>query len=235
MALGFAIGTGEGGGGDFLPIVKFDARSGRISKVDRMMGSDPVVTELKAFKAIFDLENIEVGWMLFSAGSAPDLRLVRLGDPWPDQPSPDHKRGARIVLKLSQADGGDVREMCGNSASFLRGIDALHNAYEAGAKANPGKLPVVALKDTVAVVSKGKTMSSTNYEPVFEIVGWKERGDFAPNFRGTPATRASELAMRIADDTRHAAIMEAGRKAIAPATGSTPVKAPAPMDEDEFA
>lgn len=218
MALGFAIGSASGGGGDFLPVVKFDARSGRISKVDRAQGMDPVVTELKAFKAILDMDNLECGWMHFAAGQAPDMRLVKLGDVWPDQPTTDHKRGIRAVVKLSKENGGDLREMCGNSASFLRGFDNLHTEYLEGKDKHPGKLPVIILQDTLAVVSKGKSMSSTNYEPVFQIAAWVDRpSDFVPNLRGGAAAPVA--------------------RAAPPSTGSTPVAAPkaapALVDADE--
>jgi hypothetical protein len=54
-------------------------------------------------------------------------------------------------------------------------MDALHDAFLAGVKANPGKLPVVKLPRTKAIVSAGKAASSTNYEPCWEIVAWVDR------------------------------------------------------------
>jgi hypothetical protein len=39
------------------------------------------------FKAVFDMENIEVGFSKFGAGAAPEHLLVRLGDPMPHKPA----------------------------------------------------------------------------------------------------------------------------------------------------
>ena len=53
MALGFNLGSG-GGGGDFLPIIKYDARAGRLFRVDREDGVSTSVDITRNFKAVFD-------------------------------------------------------------------------------------------------------------------------------------------------------------------------------------
>jgi hypothetical protein len=63
MALGMNYDTS--GGGDFLPIVKYDARAGRIFRVDRLDRVNNPVDITRSFKAVIDLENIEVGWLDF--------------------------------------------------------------------------------------------------------------------------------------------------------------------------
>jgi hypothetical protein len=76
---------------------------------------------------VFDMENIEIGYLLFVAGAAPQSLLAPLGSPMPHKPAGGGwKQGARVMMKLHQSCGGDVREMSGNSASFLRGFDELH-------------------------------------------------------------------------------------------------------------
>lgn len=212
MAIGFTPGNGSA---DFLPILKYDARAGRTFRVDRADGMS-IPTEV-AFKAVVDMENVEVGWMHFMAGAAPDMRLYPLGGVWGDQPSPQHKRGLRVLVKLSKDTGGDVRELASSSASFLRAFDALHDTYLAGAAANPGKLPVVVITKTVPVTSKGSGQSSTNYEPVFAISAWVDRpADLKASPRGgaKPATAAPVAA--------------------APVTGSTIVAAPVPQADREL-
>lgn len=177
MALGLST---ESGGGDFTPVVKFDARAGRMFRVDREQDgggnwNTNNVEITNGFTAVMDLENIEVGWLLFAAGVAPQLTLVKLGQPLPQRPSDQHKQGFRMMMKLGKSSGGDVREIAATSKAVLGAVDDLHTAYEAQKAANPGKLPVVALTGSKAIVSTGKGQSSTNYAPIFEIQKWVDR------------------------------------------------------------
>lgn len=209
MALGLV--TESNGGGDFTPVVKFDARAGRMFRVDREQDSGGQwstnnVEITNGFTAIMDLENIEVGWCLFAAGVAPQLSLVKLGQPLPQRPSDQHKQGFRMLMKLGKSSGGDVREIAATSKAVLGAVDELHNAYEAGKAANPGKLPVVALTGSKPIVSTGKGQTSTNYAPIFEIQKWVDR----PADLGGAATAKQE-------------------EAPAP----KPAPAPAPVDSDE--
>lgn len=193
MGLGFPIETG-GGAGDILPFCKYDSRGGRLTRNDRTQdGSGNYVSSpvdiTRTFRAVIDLANLEVGWMHFAAGQAPQMHLARLGEAFPDEPAgPDKfRRGARLTMKLDKNCGGDVREMSGNSTVFLRGVDELHTAFEAGSLQNPGKLPVVTLPDTKLVTSGSGDKKSTNYQPVFEIVAWVDRpADLQPR-ASTPA------------------------------------------------
>lgn len=168
-----------GSAGSFLPIVKYDARSGRIMRRDRENGENTDVDITKSFKAIFDLENVEIGWLNFPMGSAPQIHMVRYADGVSiDKPEGDgFKRGVRFIVKLSKDCGGDVREMMSNAGAFLDGTKALMEAYERGVKENPGKLPVVAFHDSIAKTSTGGALKTTNYVPVWEITGWVKRPD----------------------------------------------------------
>ena len=222
MALGFTYSTG---GGDFTAIVKYDARAGRIFREDRSQdaggtwGKDSVDLT-GSFKAIFDFENIEVGYIMFPQGGAPDFQMVGLGDPYPQRPSDKHMQGVRFMLKLAKDSAGEaspIRELAGTSAVFRMGIDELHDAYTAQKAANPGKLPIVTLKSTLPVTSGSGTKKSTNYQPVFEIIGWAARPDdlvFVPKARTKQAAQATSAAA-----------------STAPSTGSTPVGAPAKQPE----
>lgn len=165
-------GGGEGG---FLDIVKYDARAGRMFRMDYDGSEKQQVDITKNFKAVFDFENIEVGFIHFAAGSAPDFNMVAFGQPLPAKPSPNHKQGVRFRIKLGKECGGDVREISGTSAAFLRGINKLHDDYMQRQGENSNKLPVVTLADTIPVTSGSGAKSSTNYEPVFEIAGWVAR------------------------------------------------------------
>lgn len=217
MALGFNFGEG-GSGGEIIPIIKFDCRSGRMFRRDRVNGEDNIVDVSRSFKAVFDFENIEVGYINFDTGSAPDFQVVRFGQKQPDRPSEKHKPGVRLLVKLSKELGGDLRELASTARAFLRGIDELHSAYAAGVAANPGKLPVVTLKDTVAITTGEGARKSTNYSPVFEIVGW--------------VARPADLVYKPKNPASVAAPAPAGGP---PATGSTQVSAPALVaDAEDF-
>lgn len=229
MALGLNTAS-SGGNADIIAHVKFDARAGRISRPDRTMNGagqyESNSTDItQTFRAVFDMENIEVGWFHFAAGVAPVSVLVPHGHPIPPKPTPDFKQGARVMLKLGNECGGDVREMTGSSGAFVRGFDALHDDYLAGVKANPGMLPVVKLASANPVKSGSGQHTSTNYEPHFEIVGWVPRPAdlvFVPKAGGAaPAVASPSVAPQ----------------SYAPSTGSTqvgppPAKAPQPALSD---
>lgn len=214
MALGLNYSSG-GGDGNIVPFVKYDARAGRFFRNDRTEQngaySNNPVDITQNFKAVVDLEHVEVGYMKFAAASAPEYLLVALGDPMPQKPAdPKWKQGARVMMKLHQSCGGDVRETTSNAAAFLKGIDELHTAFEAGKAANPGKLPIVILKTTLPIVSGAGQQKSTNYQPVFEITGW--------------APRPVDLVYVAKSNTTQQ--QSTGDKQTAPSTGSTQVGAP---------
>jgi len=209
------------GGGDFLPVLKYDARAGRFFRMDRVDTGSGFATEptdiTPIVKFIADFENVEVGWINFPLGGVPDFKLVPIGSRLPDQPSTDHKNGLRFMLKLSKECGGDkpIREIAGTSKAFLGAIEAVYTQYLAEKVANAGKLPVL----TVDKITPVKSQSSTNYHPTFRISGWAPRGDlvFVPK-SVTPSQASATLA------------------ATAPSTGSTrasaPVAEPAMADDD---
>lgn len=199
MGLGLPVG---GGGGDRTPIIKYDGRAGRIHRIDRSNASGSWETAeveiTRDFQAIFDLENIETGWLNFPAGGAPDIRTVKIGQPMPERPSDKHRSGFKVLMKLGKSIGGDLREMAANAQVSIKGMDALYDAYLAEVQNHPGKLPVVTLADTIQVKSSGKDangqpQSSTNYQPVWKIVAWADRpaelgGEGAAEAKVAPAT-----------------------------------------------
>ena len=163
---------------DFLPLVTYDGRSGRMSRRDRENGETHSTDITRTFKAVFDVENIELGYIKFEAGTAPDFRLTRFADNIPvANPGEGYKKGARFVLKLGKDCGGDVRELAGNSNVFMKAVKKLHGEYLEGVKEHTGKLPVVALKDSYAETVGEGAKRSTNYVPIFEITAWVNRPD----------------------------------------------------------
>jgi hypothetical protein len=225
MALG--LQTESNGGGDFLPVCKYDSRAGRFFRQDKGDNGTASVDITRAFKAVFDFENIEVGWILFATGQAPSFAMVKFGQALPARPNENHSQGFRIAIKLSKDCGGDVREFASTARACLRGIDAIHTQYEAEKAAHPGQLPVVILKDTVPVTSGNGDKKSTNYDPIFEIVSWVNRpADLVYTPRAAPAAKPQT------------AQQPAGGHKSPPATGSTPAAPPAaaaaPPAGDDF-
>ena len=209
----------ESGGGNFLPIVKYDAKAGRMARVDGRGEDRANIDITRNFKAIFDLANIEVGYIKFVAGQAPDFRVSRFADGKSvTDPGEGFKRGVRMVVKLSKDCGGDVRELASNAKAFTKAIKKLMAEYNAGAANNPDKLPVVAMTDSLAETSGEGQKRTTNYVPVFEITAWVKRPE---DLVYEPRNSSSSPSSFSSDDF-----------GAPPSTGSTKVSAPA--DEDDF-
>jgi hypothetical protein len=160
---------------NFTALVKYDARSGKFTRCDREQDDTGWVTKATDitddFEAVFDLENVEVGWVCFTAGGAPDFRMVRLGDDIGERPSDKHREGFRVRVKLSNGAGDDVRELSSTAVALWNALDELHDEYLEDAKKHRNKLPVVSIAETKRVT----TAAGSNYAPVFEITKWVPR------------------------------------------------------------
>jgi hypothetical protein len=213
MALG--LSTGGSGGGEIQPYVNYDAKAGRMFRVDRFQQSDGTwatdkVEITNSVQMVMDLANIRVGWINYTM-QGPVRKLVVLGqEPIPARPEgknsdgkPAFKQGFEIELLLDKASGGGAPRVFGSAAAcVIEAVDELHDAYTSAAESKAGKLPVV----KIAGVQPVKSGQSTNYRPTFAIVNWLER----------PAPLAGSTAAVAAP-------------ASAPATGSTVVPPPAPQ------
>lgn len=220
----FGFSTEPSSGGDFLPIVKYDARAGRMFRVERTNDGSGWATDQEDithnFKAIVDFENVETGWINFATGGAPDFRMVPMGQALPERPSPNHKNGIRFMLKLAKDCGGDkpIREISGQAKVFLNGIEKAFDAYEAEHGNNPGKLPVLVMEGSTPVKTGTGDKQSTNYMPRFKIVGWADRGDLVFQAKGGTAPAQPK---------------PAAPANTPPATGSTRVEPPTQKAESE--
>jgi hypothetical protein len=165
--------SGGGGNGNYI---RFSPQANAWSNQDG---------EFQMEKFVFDIENIQTGWMLIATGIfefAPDDSLGRKGA----QPSPEHKRGFKVTF-FNKAMG--VAEWSANGAGSNMGLEALFKQVQAQAPANAGKLPVVEYKGSrPEKVGKGSTRV-----PMFEVTGWVSRppaladgGGAEPEF-STPA------------------------------------------------
>src|SRR5262249_29707263 len=144
MALGKRKGIGEN-----MPVLKYDARVGRLYTQDRVLenGSWQTVQSdcTDNFEAIFDLANIEVGQINFPKGAPPETKLVRAGETIPDAPGESWKEGLRIIALLP--DEQVPRELLSTAIAVWVAMDALHNAFLKDQTGHPNEVPVVELVD----------------------------------------------------------------------------------------
>lgn len=210
--MGLGLSTG-GTGGEIQPYINYDAKAGRMFRVDRSQQSDGTwatnkVEITNTVQMVMDLANIRVGWVNYTT-QGPIRRFVVLGkEPIPPRPDdknadgkPAFKQGFEVDLLLDKNSGGGAPRVFGSAAGcVIEAMDALHDAYTAAPESKAGKLPVVKISDVQPV----KSGQSTNYKPTFAIVNWLDR----------PAALSGSTAQSAAS-------------ASAPSTGSTVAPPPA--------
>lgn len=196
------------GDGNFTPYAKFDARAGRwFTK-----GADGDIDITDGFTAVFDFEQIEVGWMMFASGVAPsyvvqDISLGVSAKPQGDQ----WKQGFKLNIALpGSIAGGGARELSSTAKALIGVIDRLHTEYANAPEKSQGKLPVLKMNGTTVVETKGPQGVTRNYSPNLAIASWVDRPAALPKKNGVIAAPVSAA------------------PASPPATGSTAVPPPAP-------
>ena len=171
-----SLGKRVGGSGDITPLIKFDARSGVLYRCDRTRAADgewytSQENTTGNFVAVFDMENVQVGWIAFSSGGPPNFVMSPVGADIGNPPGDQHKQGFRLHLKLAKGSGGGVREFASTAGSTWQAIDELHTEFEKERGKHPGELPLVKLGG----VRANKTPKGTSYVPTFKIAGWMAR------------------------------------------------------------
>ena len=94
---------------EFLPTVRFNAREGAFSRVDRKMDSagnsandlTDITEGMVSQGILIDVANIEIGWMKFENGVDITTQHHSLGLPG-SRPSDWHKEGVKLELWLPQ-------------------------------------------------------------------------------------------------------------------------------------
>lgn len=165
--------------------------------------------EFSLEKFVFDIDNVQTGWMLIATGIFEfnaDDSLGRKGA----QPTPEHKRGFKVVF-YNKTMG--VAEWSANGAGSNMGLEALYKQAVAQRLANPDKLPVVEYKGSrPEKVGKGSTRV-----PMFEVTGWVAR----------PAA--------LSDDNTGGFDPEMSAPSVKPAPSKPAPSKPAPsLDDDEM-
>jgi hypothetical protein len=225
-----AFGLPMAGNEDIVPFVKYNAKAGLITRVDRVQTASgwesQEVDITDKFAAVMDLDNIQVGWAYYGP-QGPRRVMVTFGkEPNPPMPTDVdaegkalYKPGFNVRIVLSKACGGGLREFGSNASSVVGVMGELHDAFLAAPERDAGKLPIVKLTGKIPTGSGIKL----NYRPVFEITGWADRpADLVSKTNGTAKPAQSTFTT-------------------APSTGSTvkapPTRAPAPEPEttaDDF-
>lgn len=170
-----ALGIKSEASGDFLPRIQYDAKAGRLFKVDRSQDSagnwQNDIEELGIpCRIAVDLENIEVGWIKLDGGV--DFQMVKVGDPLPPQPSDKHRQGFRVCIY--RKDLG-VRHWNHSAKCVIAQMDELHDAWSAQAGKHKGQIPIVTIEKTVPVTTGQGAKKSTNYAPMLAITDWIDR------------------------------------------------------------
>jgi hypothetical protein len=158
--------------GAFAPRLEYNAKSGRISRVDRTAdGTETMRVDITMTQPAFviDLGSIEIGWLNFQAGTAPTFVTVPYGQPMPERPDRAHKAGFRA--KVWEGRDPTAREFSASAGVTVNAIEALWDQLTAAPEAATGKVPVIRFVNAIPVVA-GK---GTNYAPDFRLVQWIDR------------------------------------------------------------
>jgi hypothetical protein len=148
------------------------------------------------FRAVFDLENLQLGWIAFVKGVGVDAHLLHVGEDYGDRPSDKHQEGVRLLIKTDESLGGEVRELISTWRILWDALDALHTDFVAQASQHPGCLPNVDIVGTREQSSK----SGTILVPVFKIAGWMPR-PFELSVGGIPLVKRAKKGTDTADDS----------------------------------
>jgi hypothetical protein len=216
MAMGLDYSSG---GGDFLPIIKYDARAGRWYIVERELANgqwSSYTKEMGEPTFAMDLHDLEVGWINFTPVN---FAMVGIGNPLPVKPTDKHKQGFRVRV-YNKVIG--VREFAHTAKCVLAAMDKLHDAFVAAGQPRT-KLPVVKMTGTEMRETQSGQGTTRNYEPVLSIVDWIDRPEDWPE-RNAPAQQqasaAPETTSRHVDPPGHGAQTSAPQQQAQPATAS---------------
>jgi hypothetical protein len=164
------LGKRKSASAQYDPVLKFDARNGKIVRCDRVQEGGEWVTvpheiPLADFEAVFDVANLKVGWICFSP---PDFKLVPVGEDYGDPPSDKHKEGFRVRVLLRDGAGDGWHEVSATSIALWDSMSELHGEWEAGHAEHRGQLPVVGVEEMISKT----TAQGTSYRPAFTIKDW---------------------------------------------------------------
>lgn len=160
--------------GEITPYLKYNAKAGRFYVKPAAGGEDIEITNPKI---AIDMENIRTGWIFYAEGAGPE----KVWDAAPDKSAPRPsgpkrwKRGFEVMVystaAIANGERIGLREWSSTANNAIAAILKMHGAYEAGVKANVGKIPVYQCQRVIAV----QGAYGTNYEPEFILTAWVDR------------------------------------------------------------
>lgn len=185
---GTANSTEDTGNGDFLPLVKFDARTGFWVHTTRFQNADGKwETNTSDFyrdpSFLMDFASLEVGYAKID--TPPVFVMVGYGKPLP--PRPEEKKrndagkevysfapAARLRVMGSAFGDNLVRQFTIATKTGLPHLEEAFMAYLHAPEAAAGQVPVVkaSTKKIEVDTPKGK---NTYYAPTFTFVSWLDR------------------------------------------------------------
>jgi hypothetical protein len=167
---------------DFAEIVKFEARAGRMFRIDynpdtREKTSVDITSPPPRFA--MDFGALEVGYAHFAV-TGPEYHTVPEGKPLPDQPlekDPEGRLKFKPVfrVKIFGKILNGLREWSSSANAVLESVDDLYNKFRAAPEAHTGKIPIIELTKTIPVMMGKGARQTTVYTPCFTIVGWTDR------------------------------------------------------------
>ena len=162
---------------------------------------------------VMDLDSVRTGWLLLAVGQRDWVEDAQVGVKG-KQPAPEYKYGFSVKL-FSKPTG--VVEWCANGVGVTKGFQAIYNACDKAADANPGKVPVIKYEGATSLkIGAGNTSI-----PNFTLKNWINR----------PAALDADQADA---DFEESAPAQAQAPAPAPVRQAVkPKPAPAPVQQDD--
>jgi len=166
---------------------------------------------------VMDLDSVRTGWLLLAVGQRDWVEDAQVGVKG-KQPSPDYKYGFSVKL-FSKPTG--VVEWCANGVGVTKGFQAIYNACDKAADANPGKVPVIKYEGATSLkIGAGNTAI-----PNFSLKNWINRPAALDRVDGNEQQNAQA-------DAEYEKMMQT--PAPAPVRqAAKPKPAPAPVQDDE--
>jgi hypothetical protein len=199
-----AFGLQQTQANEITPIIKYDARAGRIFKQDYNFDTrEKVSTDITTPppKFAMDFGSLEVGYIKYTA-TGPDYKTVPEGSAIPVQPDERddsnrllYRAGFLVKIYGKVLDG--LREWSSSANCALEAVDDLYNKFREAPEAHAGKIPIVELTRTLPVTNGRGAKSNTTYAPCFAIVGWTDRNTDMGARTVPPPGPASAPDMRI--------------------------------------
>ena len=190
---------------DFMEIVKYDARAGRMFRVDydpNTHEKSPVDITSPPPKFAIDFGSLQVGYGHFAPGG-PELRVVPIGCELPPYPTEKDDKGRlmfkpvfRVTVFGNILNG--LREFASSANCVLEAVDDLYQKFCAAPEAQTGRIPIVELTKTI-LTQMGKGARQTNiYVPCFAIAGWTERvSEMGPRTVPPPKPQAASSVVQM--------------------------------------